>query len=97
METGISVLKHWSWINQETLGAVARQRGFVVRSSCAGITFQFPCGSGSEVYLPVCVREGEGRVYSRLWLSAEYPVHPTDQIVALPSGGECRINLGFVC
>ena len=53
--------------------------------------------SGSEVYLPVCVLEGEGRVYTRLSLCAEYPVHPTDQIFVLPSGGACRTNLGFVC
>ena len=30
--------------------------------------------SGSEVYLPVCVLEREGRVYTRLSLCAEYPV-----------------------
>ena len=53
--------------------------------------------SGSDVYLPVCVLEGEGRVYTRLSLCTECPVHPTDQIFVLPRGGACRANLGFVC
>ena len=51
----------------------------------------------SEVYLPVCVLEGEGRVYTRLSLCAEYPVHPTDHVFVLPSGEEYGTNLGFVC
>ena len=45
------------------------------------------CPVSSEVYLPVCVLEGEGRVYTSLSLCAEYPVHPTDQTSVLPSGG----------
>ena len=45
------------------------------------------CESRSEVYLPVCVRVGDGRVYTCLSLCAEYPVHPTDQVFILPSGG----------
>ena len=55
------------------------------------------CPVSSEVYLPVCVLEGEGRVYTRLSLCAEYPVHPTDQVFVFPSGGEYRTNSGFVC
>ena len=46
--------------------------------------------SGSEVYLNVCVLEGEGRVYTRLSLCAEFPVHPTDQTSVLPSGGDLQ-------
>ena len=43
--------------------------------------------SGSEVYLPVCVPEGEGGVYKRLSLCAVFNVHPTDQTSVRPSGG----------
>ena len=46
-----------------------------------------PVSFESDVYLPLCVLEGEGRVYTRLSLCAEYPVHPTDQTSVLPSGG----------
>ena len=51
--------------------------------------------SGSEVYLPVCVLEGEGRVYTRLSLCAEISVHPTDQTPVLPSGGGMQKNFGL--
>ena len=45
------------------------------------------CPVSSEAYLLVCVLEGEGRVYKRLSLCAEYPVHPTDQVLVFPSEG----------
>ena len=51
---------HWSWINREALTAVARQRGFIVGPSLAGITVQFSCGSRSWCivpYLSVGVRD----------------------------------------
>ena len=45
------------------------------------------CPVSSEVYLPVCVLEGEGRVYTRLSLCAEYPYTLQTRFFVLPSGG----------
>ena len=93
MDAGVSVGSTEVGANQGILSAVARQRGFVVRPTRAGITVQFPSRC-IYPYVSLRVRVESTRA-SRFTLSTPYTLQT--KFFFSPVGGEYRTNLGFVC